>query len=373
MGSNSRGGGSVFYRTFIQPCLHFLSRNDPEIAHELVIRVLASLSRKPRLLKMTKRVFRIKPDPRFEQEVFGLRFAHPVGLAPGFDKNCLALEALETLGFSFIEGGTIVRENQPGNPRPRIFSLADDRALINRMGFPSDGIENVKKYLMDRAPIRIPLGLSIGKSKNTPLARAVDEYVELLDIRYPYADYFAVNVSSPNTPGLRELQDKKYLDELLYALTKHHAALVSWRRDARPKPIFVKISPDLTWNAIDELLEIVVVRGISGFIAVNTTVQRGHLSTGVDEPGGLTGVPLRERAYEVIRYIHRHGPRLPIIGVGGGVNPFDIVTMFKSGASLIQIYTSFVYEGPSIVRNLMRGLGELMRREGVKHVSEFRR
>lgn len=363
----------MLYKTFIQPRLHAFSKDDPEIAHELIIRALASLSRKPCLLKMTKRVFRIKPDPRFEQEVCGLQFAHPVGLAAGFDKNCVALEALGTLGFSFIEGGTVVRENQPGNPRPRIFPLADDQALINRMGFPSDGVENVRGYLTNRAPIQIPLGLSIGKSKNTPLARAVEEYVELLDILYPYADYFAVNVSSPNTPGLRELQDKKYLEELLWALNERRAALGSWRRDARPKPIFVKISPDLTWGAIDELLAIIVARGVSGLIAVNTTIERGYLLSGVDELGGLSGAPLRERAYEVIRYIHRHVPSLPIIGVGGVFTPFDIVAMFKSGALLVQIYTSFVYEGPSIVRNLIRGLGEFMEKEGIKHVSEFRR
>lgn len=363
----------MFYGTLVQPRLHAFSKGDPEIAHELVIRALASLSRKPYLLQVTKRVFRIKPDPRFEQEVFGLRFAHPVGLAAGFDKNCVALEALEALGFSFIEGGTIVRENQPGNPRPRIFRLVNDQALINRMGFPSDGVEMVKSYLANRAPIQVPLGLSIGKSKNTPLARAVEEYVELLDILYPYADYFVVNVSSPNTPGLRELQDKKYLKELLLALIERRTALTSWRRDARPKPILVKVSPDLTCGAIDELLDIVVALAIAGVIAVNTTIERGYLLSGVDEPGGLSGAPLRERAYEVIRYIHRRVPNLPIIGVGGVFTPFDIVAMFKSGASLVQIYTSFVYEGPSIVRNLMRGLGELMEREGVKHVSEFRR
>ena len=363
----------MLYKTFIQPRLHAFSKDDPEIAHELVIRALASLSRKPHLLRMTKRMFRVKPDPRFEQELFGLRFTHPVGLAAGFDKNCVALEALAAFGFSFIEGGTIVRENQPGHPRPRIFPLTNDQALINRMGFPSDGVENVKGHLTNRAPIQIPLGLSIGKSKNTPLARAVDEYVELLDILYPYADYFVVNVSSPNTPRLRELQDKKYLKELLLALIERRAALVAWRRDARPKPILVKVSPDLAYGAVDELLEIIVALAIAGVIAVNTTIERGYLLSGVDEPGGLSGVPLRERAYEVIRYIHRHVPSLPIIGVGGVFTPFDIVTMFKSGALLVQIYTSFVYEGPSIVRNLIRGLGELMEREGVKHVSEFRR
>jgi dihydroorotate dehydrogenase len=298
------------------------------------------------------------------REVFGLRFPHPVGLAAGFDKNGVALPALAALGFGFIEIGTITAHPQPGNPRPRLFRIPSEEALINRMGFNNQGAEWVAARLTRSARVAVPVGVSLGKSKVTPLEEATADYLRSLATLYPYGDYFAVNVSSPNTPGLRALQERDRLDALVGALAAQLRTLAQAEDRPQPKPLLVKVAPDLDEQALDDLVDVCLARGASGLIAVNTTITRDSLSPAVparlrDEAGGLSGRPLRERALVVVRRLcERAGDRLPIIGCGGVSTPDDAQRMLDAGASLIQLYTSFIYEGPGIARRLARSLAQ---------------
>jgi dihydroorotate dehydrogenase len=291
-----------------------------------------------------------------------LRFPNPIGLAAGFDKNAVAVPALAALGFGFVEVGTVTRLAQPGNPRPRLFRLPEDGALINRMGFNNLGAETVAARLAHQRKAAVPLGISLGKSKVTPLEEAVADYLGSLDALYPYGDYFAVNVSSPNTPGLRELQERDRLDALLAALQSSMRRHAADEGRATPKPLLVKVAPDLNDAALDDVLEVCLARGVSGLIAVNTTLSRDGLSAQTpsalrDEPGGLSGRPLLARALAVVRRLAvRSGGRLPLIGCGGISTPDDARRMLDAGSSLVQLYTGFIYEGPGLPRRLVRGL-----------------
>jgi dihydroorotate dehydrogenase len=342
----------VLYRRAIYPALVRLGGGDPETAHERVLAALAFVSRSPALTHALGIAMSLgQPDTSsLAREVFGLRFPHPVGLAAGFDKNGVALHALAALGFSFIEAGTITRVAQPGNPRPRLFRLLEEAALINRMGFNNDGAEALAARLKHTRPLSVPLGLSLGKSKVTPLEDAAADYLASLDALYPYGDYFAVNVSSPNTPGLRTLQDKDQLAALVKALTAE-----------TDKPVLVKLAPDLTDDAIAEAVEVCGTGGAAGIIATNTTLARTNLAPGdvalADQTGGLSGRPLTRRAVEVVARIHRlTGGELPIIGVGGISGPRDAKAMFDAGASLIQVYTGLIYQGPGLIRDINKSL-----------------
>jgi dihydroorotate dehydrogenase len=298
------------------------------------------------------------PVPR---EVFGVRFANPVGLAAGMDKNGVALPAWPSLGFGFVEVGTVTARPQPGNDRPRMFRLTDSSAVINRMGFNNAGAGALAARLANAGPLPVPLGISLGKSKVTPLESAVDDYVDSLRALYPYGDYFAINVSSPNTPGLRSLQDRSQLTDLLKALRDEATTLAAADRTAgstatvRPKPILVKIAPDLTDAAIAELLSVCLEHDVAGVIATNTTLDRSGLAPAERgrgaEAGGLSGRPLTARAREVVGFVHREtGGSLPIIGVGGIVDPDDAVRLVDVGASLVQLYTGLVFHGPALIR-----------------------
>jgi dihydroorotate dehydrogenase len=269
--------------------------------------------------------------------VFGLRFPNPVGLAAGMDKDGRALPAWPALGFGFVEVGTVTAVAQPGNPRPRMFRLPADEAVINRMGFNNAGAAALATRLAALRPLGVPLGVSLGKSRVVPLADAVLDYLTALRAVLPYADYLAVNVSSPNTPGLRSLQDRGQLAELLSAL----------RAEAGSTPVLVKIAPDLTEHAIDEALDVCAEHGVAGVIATNTTVDHGG------EQGGLSGRPLARRALEVVTFVGKHS-ELPVIGVGGIMSPDDAKRMFDAGASLVQLYTGLVYRGPALVRALVQ-------------------
>jgi dihydroorotate dehydrogenase len=275
-------------------------------------------------------------------DVFGVRFGNPVGLAAGMDKNGVALPAWPALGFGFVEVGTVTAHAQPGNERPRLFRLPDSQGVINRMGFNNEGAQALADRLRDLGRIGVPLGISLGKSKVTPLDQAVEDYRTSYRLLEPYGDYFAVNVSSPNTPGLRSLQDRDQLDAILSALTGD-------------KPVLVKIAPDLTEHALSELLEVCTARKVAGLIATNTTLSRDGLApadaaTGA-QAGGLSGAPLTERARSVVRFVSdQTGGRLPIIGVGGLMSVDDVSRMFDAGASLVQLYTGFIYHGPALVR-----------------------
>jgi dihydroorotate dehydrogenase len=354
----------MLYRRAVRPALFAAAGRDPEASHERVLGGLALVSRSPALTRALALAMSIgQADERMTaREVFGLRFPNPVGLAGGFDKNAVAVPALAALGFGFVEVGTVTRYPQPGNPRPRLFRLPEDGALINRMGFNNEGAEAVAAHLAALPQVAVPVGVSLGKSKVTPLEEAVADYLASLSALYPYGDYFAVNVSSPNTPGLRDLQERERLDALL-------AGLAGWLRErgaaegrVAPKPLLVKVAPDLDDAALDEVVAVCLERDASGLIATNTTISRESLSAGTpqrlrDEPGGLSGRPLFARALEGVRRVHaRGGDQLPIVGCGGITTADDAQRMLDAGASLLQLYTAFIYEGPGIARRLARAL-----------------
>ncbi|MFE9690967.1 quinone-dependent dihydroorotate dehydrogenase [Micromonospora sp. NPDC005806] len=331
----------MIFERVVRPQLFRIGGGDAEAAHEWTLHRLAGLSRRPAALA-TLRTRYFRPAPR---TVFGVDFPNPVGLAAGMDKNGVALPAWPALGFGFVEVGTVTAHAQPGNPRPRLFRLRDSEAVVNRMGFNNAGAEALAARLAALPrPIGVPLGISLGKSKVTPLDQAVEDYLASYRTLREHGDYFAVNVSSPNTPGLRSLQDRSHLDALLAALVGE-------------KPVLVKIAPDLTEPAIAELLEVCLDRGAAGVIATNTTLARDGLAPADRargaETGGLSGRPLSGRAREVVALVHREtGGRLPVIGVGGILDPHDAARMFDAGASLVQLYTGFIYRGPALVRSV---------------------
>ncbi|MCU7724867.1 quinone-dependent dihydroorotate dehydrogenase [Actinoplanes sp. KI2] len=330
---------SAFERV-VRPVLFRLGGGDAEKAHEF------TLGRLSRLGERTRSVLRTRYATDAPVEVFGVRFPNAVGLAAGMDKNGVALPAWPALGFGFVEVGTVTAKAQPGNDKPRLFRLRDSEAIINRMGFNNAGAAALAARLRALGPIGVPLGVSLGKSKVTPLEEAVQDYLTSYELLHPYADYIAVNVSSPNTPGLRTLQDRSAVAGLLGAL-------------AGKVPVLVKIAPDLTEPAIAELLEVCLSHGAAGVIATNTTLARDGLAA-ADQPkageaGGLSGRPLTEKARKVVHFVHTEtGGQLPIIGVGGVMCADDASRLLDAGASLVQLYSGFIYHGPALVRSVAR-------------------
>src|SRR5690606_15505995 len=294
-------------------------------------------------------------DKRLERTFAGLTFRNPVGLAAGFDKDAKAVDPLSALGFGFIEIGTVTPKPQPGNEKPRLFRLPADRALINRMGFNNEGAAAAAQRLAKRKS-RIIVGGNIGRNKSTANEDALNDYVQCFDTLYPYVDYFVVNVSSPNTPGLRELQEREPLSRLLGEIKR-----LSQAREV-PRPVLLKIAPDLTNEQLDDVVTILRETGADGVIATNTTISRDGLKTPAAEVqrignGGLSGAPLRQRANEIVRYLRRQlGPDFLIIGCGGILSPDDALERLRAGANLIQVYTGFIYEGPGFARRINRRL-----------------
>lgn len=326
----------------------------PEKAHHTVTRSLRSLTKVWGLKPLLKSIYTIE-DPRLEREVFGLKFKNPVGLAAGFDKNAEYIEEMSNFGFGFIEIGTVTPRPQPGNDKPRMFRLIPDEALINRMGFNNQGADVAAgrlKHLKNRNGLII--GGNIGKNKVTPNEEAVNDYIYCFNALYDYVDYFVVNVSSPNTPGLRDLQEKEPLMHILNTLQGLNS------QKEVPKPILLKIAPDLTDSQLDDIVEIVTQTKIAGLIATNTTISREGLQSDsnlVKETGGVSGKPLTKRSTEVIRYVHeKSNGAFPIIGVGGIHSAADALEKLKAGASLVQIYTGFIYEGPGLIRDICKGI-----------------
>jgi dihydroorotate dehydrogenase subfamily 2 len=346
------------YRKVIRPVLYRLGKGDAEVAHEQTLHGLRRLGRIPGAVPALSKSYGALPAG-LERTVFGVRFPSPVGLAAGMDKNGLALPAWRALGFGFVEVGTVTAHPQPGNEKPRLFRLVESEAVINRMGFNNEGSAALAARLAEYGYLGYPLGISIGKSKVTPLEDAVGDYVTSLQRLYRYGDYFAVNVSSPNTPGLRSLQDSGHLRELLTALHAEARALTAGGRE--PKPILVKIAPDLTEPAIDELLGVCTEVGVAGIIATNTTIGRNGLAPvdewQAEETGGLSGRPLTEISAKTVAHINGEtGGSLPIIGVGGILDPDDATRLFDAGASLVQLYSGLIYRGPGLVRRINRQL-----------------
>lgn len=334
-----------------------LFRFQAETAHGITFKALKILQKIPLALPVMRKIY-ARHDSRLEKEVFGIKFPSPVGLAAGLDKDAEVYDALYSLGFSFVEIGTITPKAQPGNPAPRLFRLISDRAIINRMGFNNAGVEAAVERLR-RRKTPVIIGGNIGKNKVTPNEEATSDYLKCYDALYPYVDYFAVNVSSPNTPNLRALQEKEPLKALLSALIERNKEMPS------PKPILLKIAPDLTNEQLDDIIEIVEEVGVAGVIATNTTIGRELLfntpASRVEQigAGGLSGQPLTEKSTEVIRYLHsRSGGSFPIIGVGGIMTADDAVEKIKAGASLVQLYTGFIYEGPGLIKRIEKAIIE---------------
>ena len=340
------------YKALVKPLLFNL---DAERAHHLVFDNLRRAARVPGTKAVLRGLYGYQ-HPSLEREVFGLKFPNPVGLAAGFDKNAALTDELAALGFGFVEIGTVTPRPQPGNPPPRLFRLPQDEALVNRMGFNNDGAAVVAARLARRRNRQLIIGGNIGKNKDTPNERAAEDYVACFEALAEVVDYFVVNVSSPNTPNLRQLQEKKPLIALLQQVQQRN------QRRAIPRPLLLKIAPDLTDAQLDDILEIARETQLSGLVATNTTIGREGLRTDAAQvaalgAGGLSGRPLRARATEVIRYLHRRsGGGLPIIGSGGIHSAADAREKLAAGASLIQLYTGFIYEGPALVGLINRSL-----------------
>ncbi len=399
-----------FYRHLLRPALF---TQNPERIHNRTMRALAWTSRHKLVSGVVESFL---GSPELPSEVFGLRFPNPVGLAAGMDKHAEALPAWAALGFGFTELGAVTWHPQPGNPAPRVFRAIADQAIVNRMGFNNPGAEVVAQTLarwreLGRWP-RHPVGMNLGKSKVTPMERAPEDYASSFRVLLPHLDFFVVNVSSPNTPNLRQLQDKAALDEILAALQEvqsperavpspeptaqstgsprisavpsripHLSAEASAKADQAslspsPKPVLVKISPDLTFEAIDQILELAAPRQIAGIIATNTTITRPQtrepkLQRVYGESGGLSGRPLRQRSTEVIRHLYRQtSGKLPLIGVGGIFNTADAWEKLAAGASLLQVYTGLVYEGPALAKAIVNGLRARLTERGMRDLKE---
>ncbi len=334
-------------------------RSDPERIHERVMRGLAWAAEHPGALRLIDAACGLR-DPRLETHAFGLTFPGPVGLAAGFDKNAVAVPTWAALGFGFVEVGSVTARAQPGNPKPRLFRLPDEAALVNRLGFNNEGAAAVASRLQtlrQTGALPVPLGVNIGKSKVTPLEDAPDDYLESLHQLWPYADYFVINVSSPNTPGLRALQERARLTELLGAVQNFQASQTK-------KPVLLKVAPDLTEHELADIAELAVQHELSGLVATNTTVSRDGLHAPFDETGGLSGKPLKTRSLAVLHFLSGLGTGLPLVSVGGVADADDIFARLEAGAVLVQLYTSLVYEGPFLLRRLNRGVLERLEQRG---------
>jgi dihydroorotate dehydrogenase len=377
---------SWWYRNLVRPVLF---TQDAEEVHNRTVGALAWVGRHGIVCDAAASFF---SSPSLPIELFGLRFPNPVGLAAGMDKYASALPAWEVLGFGFTELGGVTWHGQPGNPAPRLFRAVPERVIINRMGFNNPGAEAIAKTLaqwreLGRWP-KHPVGINLGKSKITPLEKAPEDYANSFRMLREQADFFVVNVSSPNTPNLRQLQDKGALRDILQAIqkeqppaTRHSSPVTS--ADTRhaspatsPKPILIKVAPDLSFDALDEILELVEPCKIAGIVATNTTITRpetnaAELQRVYAEAGGLSGPPLRARSAEIVRHLYRQTKgRLPIIGVGGIFDAADAWGKIAAGASLIQIYTGLVYEGPGVANAIVRGLLQRLEENGIKTLRE---
>jgi len=357
----------MVYRSLLRPLLFSLP---PETAHHLALSSLPLIKPINALVTRSSRTSEALTLKRF-----GLTFPNPIGLAAGFDKNGVALPELAALGFGHIEAGTVTLHAQPGNPRPRLFRLPKDQALVNRAGFNNEGAEAFAARVSSKRPNCV-LGVSIGKSKITPIENAIDDYIGSFEVIYDVADYVAVNVSSPNTPQLRELQQAEHLSSLLSALRDRNVLLQERKQRSAPVPLLVKLSPDLSASEVEIIVDVAQRLQIDGIIATNTTVSREGLQSTKEEvtrcgKGGLSGLPLRNRATQMIAKLHQlTRGQIPIIGVGGVFTAEDAWEKIAAGASLVQLYTGFIYEGPRVAVRINEGLLDIMKRHGVKRLEE---
>jgi dihydroorotate dehydrogenase len=373
------------YKQLIRPALF---TQDAEAIHNRTMRALAWAGRREWACGAMESWF---GAPKLPTNAFGLWFPNPVGLAAGMDKSAEALPAWAALGFGFTELGAVTWHPQPGNPLPRVFRAIPEQAIVNRMGFNNPGAESVAETLARWRKLGLwpahPVGMNLGKSKVTPLEKAAEDYSRSLRVLLPHLDFFVINVSSPNTPNLRKLQDKTALDEILASAQGVRASAVrnmprgpngclSTEGAASSKALLVKVAPDLSFDALDEIIELAMTRRIDGIVATNTTVSRPRPSETksqsiYNQMGGLSGLPLKSRSTEVIRHVYKQsGGKLPVIGVGGIFTAADAWEKITAGASLVQVYTGLVYEGPGIVRSIVSGLLELLEQHGLRDIQQ---
>jgi dihydroorotate dehydrogenase len=333
---------------------YFLFLFDPEKIHYFSAKAIRITLKIPGMKFIWEKMFLVE-DKKLHKTIFGLTFKNPVGLAAGFDKNASMYNDLAYCGFGFIEIGTVTPKGQPGNDKPRLFRLKEDQGIINRMGFNNEGVEFAVENLKHKKT-NIIIGGNIGKNKNTPNEDATEDYVSSFNKLFDYVDYFVVNVSSPNTPNLRELQEKEPLKKLLIEIKRHNSL------KSNPKPILLKIAPDLTNEQLDDIIEIVNEIKLDGVVATNTTISRGNLVTSKKEvesigAGGVSGKPVKDRSTEVIRYLAtKSNKSFPIIGVGGIHSAEDAIEKIKAGADLLQLYTGFIYEGPGLIKKINKAI-----------------
>jgi dihydroorotate dehydrogenase len=359
----------MLYKSLIRPLLF---RKDPEESHEMILHLLA---KGERFSGMLERFYRID-DPRLKVKVGPLTFPNPVGLAGGFDKNALAPRTIASFGFGFMEIGAITAQAQPGNPKPRLYRLTEDDALINRLGFNNEGATAIAAKL-DRLRARgglpkIPLGMNIGRTKIVETKDAVTDFVACFERLYFYGDFFTLNVSSPNTPNLRDLQEKSLLRDLLSVVQEKNRELAGSTK-IEPKPVFVKIAPDMEFSQVDEIIEVVERARLTGIVATNATafMRETLKSPSGQEPGGLSGRPITAKVTAFVSHIYKSTRgRLPVVGVGGIFNAVDAYEKIKAGASAVQVYTGWIYEGPGAVKRINSGLRRLLDRDGVKQISD---
>ncbi|MNJ35635.1 Dihydroorotate dehydrogenase [compost metagenome] len=349
---------------------HLFFQLDPERAHHLMIGGLHKAANVPGFIPLMHGMYGVKEVPELAVDLFDIHFPTPVGLAAGLDKNAESVEAFSAIGFGFMEVGTVTPKAQPGNEQPRLFRLKPDEALINRMGFNNRGTDYMAQQLASLKSRRIPIAVNIGKNKVTPNEEAHLDYEQCISALYSYADFFVVNISSPNTPDLRNLQHGSELASLLEAVNIEMAKQAA--QHGAKKHVLVKIAPDVSKSELEYMVLTIMNSGVSGIIATNTTISRdGITHQHAQETGGLSGKPLKQRSTEVISHVYRlTSGKLPIIGSGGIFTAEDAYEKIRAGASLVEIYTALIYEGPEVNREVHRGLLDLLRRDGFSHISE---
>lgn len=358
----------MLYSKILKP---FMFRLDAERAHHLTIDGLATAGRIPGAASMLNAMYGVKPTPELAVELFGLHFAHPVGLAAGLDKNGEATDCFSNIGLAFMEVGTVTPKGQAGNDLPRLFRLPPDQALINRMGFNNKGAEAMADKLSRRRSHKVPLAVNIGKNKATPNELAHEDYRSCIQTLYDQGDFFVVNISSPNTPDLRALQHGDEL-KLLLSTVNEEMGKQADKRKAPVKPILVKIAPDMTDEQLEYTVDTIAASGVSGIIATNTTLSREGLThPNAKEAGGMSGKLLSARSTQVISAVYRQtGGKLPIIGSGGIFTADDAYDKIRAGASLVEVYTALIYKGPGLFRELTDGLKERLKRDGFRSIQE---
>lgn len=360
----------MVYKNIIRPLLFTLSQKDPEIAHDWALKALRLIGKSAELADIIGHFLTVS-NRALEQEVWGVRFPNPVGVAAGFDKNFVALRGLQALGFGYLEGGSVTRYAQVGKPRPRIHRFPKDQALINFMDFPNHGADEAVEILASTGKLNTPLIISIWKSSKTPIEKAGEDCAYSLGALYTYGDVFVIDISCPNDATFSVLSGEGHIERLLAEVMRKRDSMVPDPSQGK-KPILVKLSPDLSREALEKLIQMCLDKGAEGFVAVNTTTSREGLSVDTDKQGGLSGRPLQHKTLAVVRHIYDYTEgKVPIIGVGGIFNHIDAWNMIRAGATLIQINTGFYYEGPFAPAHINRGLLKLMKQGGISNIYEL--